>query len=214
MHVRLVSLALFLVVVVAGCGGSGHDTVSAISLKPHLLPASALPGFGYERGLDWSNPVNLVGEGMSLPEMTHPSAAVSEVKGANFEGGAGEVLRKGSGADATEVHIGVAKFKSAADAERVRDWMHNQDLQQPCFVQCIFSPRPMAVPGVATARLVEQTPTAVTPPPKGPPTHYMAEFTTGPYLEWMFVQADAKAKAQVAAGVKQYYNHAREAAAG
>jgi hypothetical protein len=171
-------------------------------------------GFGYERGLDWSNPVNLVGEGMSLPEMTHPSAAVSEVKGANFEGGAGEVLRKGSGADATEVHIGVAKFKSAADAQRVRDWMHNQDLQQPCFVQCIFSPRPMAVPGVATARLVEQTPTAVTPPPKGQPTHYMAEFTTGPYLEWMFVQADAKAKAQVAAGVKQYYNHAREAAAG
>ena len=236
MRVRLVSLALFLVVVVGGCGGGGDETVSANSLKSHLVPASSVPGFSYERGLDWSDPVNLVGEGMFLPEVTHPSAAVSEVKGAKFEGAAGEVLRKGSGFDATELHVGVAKFKSAADANRVRDWMHKQDLQQPCFVECIFSPRPAAIPGVPAARFVVQTPTAVPPPPKGgtpvkstsgapakgpvpagaasgPPTNYMAEFTIGPYLYWAFLQADAKDKSQVAAGVKLYYEHAKKVAA-
>lgn len=234
MRVRLLSLALFFVLVVAGCGGSGDEKVSANSLKPRLVPASAIPGFSFERGLDFSDPVNLVGEGMFLPEVTHPSTAVSEVKDEKLEGATGEVLRKGSGFDATELHIGVAKFKSAADANRVRDWMHKQDLQQPCFVECIFSPRPGSIPGVPGARFVVQTPTAVpskggtpvkspsgaaikgpagrpTGASSGQPANYMAEFAIGPYLHWVFLHADPKAKGQVVAGVKVYYEHAKKA---
>jgi hypothetical protein len=41
----------------------------------------------------------------------------------------------------------------------------------------------------------------------------MAEFTIGPYLYWAFLQADAKDKSQVAAGVKLYYEHAKKVAA-
>jgi hypothetical protein len=44
-----------------------------------------------------------------------------------------------------------------------------------------------------------------------PPTNYLAEFTIGPYLQWVYLQADAKAKQQVAAGVKLYYEHAKKA---
>jgi hypothetical protein len=236
MRARLVALALSIVVVVAGCGGGDDNEVSADSLKPRLVPATALPGFGLERRLDWSDPVNLVGEGMFLPEATRPTAAVSELKDAHFEGAAGEVLRKGSGFDATEVHIGVAKFKSAADANKVRDWMHKQDLQQPCFVECIFNPRPASIAGVPGARFVVQTPSAVPPPPKGasggedgpratinppagappgvsgPPSNYVAEFTIGPYLYWMYLQAEPKDKGQVVAGVKLYYAHAKKEA--
>jgi hypothetical protein len=218
MRVRYLSLALFLVVAVAGCGGGGDSTVSASSLQPHLASATSVPGFKLERRLDWSDPVNLVSEGMFLPEATHPSQAVSEIKNAHFEGAAGEVLRQGSGFNATELNIGVAKFKSAADANAVRDWMHKQDLQQPCFVQCIFSPRPASIRGVPGARFVVQLPTGAPKPPPGaipvgggPQSNYLAEFTVGRYLHWVFLQASAKDKGEVVAGVKGYYAQAQKA---
>jgi hypothetical protein len=221
-RVRLLSLALFLAVAVGGCGGGGDSTVSSTSLQSRLIPASQVPGFKFERRLDWSDPVNLVGEGMTLPEVTHPSQAVSELKNANFEGAAGEVLRKGSGFATTELNIGAAKFKSPADADNVRDWMHKQDLQQPCFVQCIFSPRPATIPGVPGARFVVQQPTGAPKPPpglklppgarSGPPANYLAEFTVGPYLHWVFLQADPKDRAQVVAGVKRYHDYAQKIA--
>jgi hypothetical protein len=41
------------------------------------------------------------------------------------------------------------------------------------------------------------------------PTNYLAEFTIGPYLYWMGLQAEPSAKAKFEAGVKAYYAHAR-----
>src|SRR5260370_40846520 len=79
--------------VVAGCGG--QSKVSSTALMPRLAPESAAPGFHLERTLDWSDPTNLVGEGIRLPERTHPSQAVSEIHGAGFEGAAGEQLNQG-----------------------------------------------------------------------------------------------------------------------
>ena len=181
-----------------GCGG--ESKVSASSLKSRLFPASLTPGFRQLRTFDWSDPVNLVGEGFFLPEVTHPSEAVKEVRDAGFRGAVGEDLNRG-GPTGDEIRTGVVKFKSASAAEKIRDWLHREDLQQPCYAQCIFSPRNLAISGVPGAVAVRQVPSLQppgTPPPgvklpsgvkaprvlpgSGPPTRYLAEFTIGDYL--------------------------------
>src|SRR5689334_3544658 len=77
----------------AGCGGS--DDVSAASLNPRLLPVAFLPSFHKLRTFDWSDPVNLVGEGIFLPEATDPSQAVKEIRDAGLRGSTGEDLNRG-----------------------------------------------------------------------------------------------------------------------
>jgi hypothetical protein len=205
-------------VALAGCGGGGAK-VSSASLKSRLLPASAVPGFGLQRTLDWDDPVNLVGEGLALPQVTHPSAGVKEFTDAHLKGAAGEVLSNGSGLNATDVRVGVAQFKSAADATRVRDWMHNQDLREPCFSKCIFTTRSVALASVPGVRFVVQSAPAPRPrriPPGAPrltggPANYLAEFTIGPYLYWALLQGDASAKAKFEGGLQVYYAHAKKA---
>jgi hypothetical protein len=208
---------------IAGCGGSGDETVSSSSLQGRLLPASAVPGFGVQRTLDWSDPVNLVGEGLSLPQATHPSVAVKEFDDAHLRGATGEVLVKGSGLNESAVVVGVARFKSEADATSVRDWMHREDLQQPCFGPCVFAPGPVRVPGIPGLRYVVQSSHAPPPPPPpgaprgvrvrvGPaPANYLAEFTIGPYLYWAALHADSTAQRKFEQGVKLYYAHAKQA---
>jgi hypothetical protein len=204
----------------AGCGGSGGTTSSA-SLRPRLLPASAVPGFGLQRTLDWSDPVDLVGEGVALPQVTRPSTAVKEFKDASLKGAAGEVLSSGTGPNGTEIRVGVAQFASAADATRVREWMHREDLHQPCYGPCIFAPTPVSLAGLSSVRLVVQSSPPPPRPPGAPrgvrivnasPTNYLAEFTVGPYLYWAALQADSSAKAKFEQGVKRYYEHARQTA--
>jgi hypothetical protein len=212
-----------------GCGSGSKSKVSAASLKQRLLPASLTPGFQALRTLDWSDPVNLVGEGIFLPEATHPADAVKQVKSAGLRGAAGEDLNKG-GPTGDEIRNGVIKFKSAGAADKVRDWMHKEDLQQPCFAQCIFSPRNLAIPGVPGATAVRQVPSGAPPPPgtpppgvklppgvkvprvvpgAGPPTRYLIEFTVGPYLYFISGSGDAAAKAKFVAGAKQYYDRVK-----
>jgi hypothetical protein len=220
MRSRLLAVAgLCGAVTIAGCGSGGGGKVSSASLQPRLLAASSVPGFGLQRRLDWSDPVNLVVEGMYLPQALHPSQAVSELSGHGFQGGAGEVLVTGSSPEATEVRLGVAKFASAADAAAVRDWMHHEDGHQPCFSQCIFAPRQMSLKAVPAARYVVQSGIQRPLPPGAPknakagpaPANYLAEFTIGPYLYWGFLQADATAQSRFEAGVALYYAHAKQA---
>ena len=210
----------------AGCGSS-EEKVSSASLRPRLLPSSAVLPFGFalERTQDWSDPVNLVGEGLQIPQRTRPSEALKEFTGAHFEGSAGEVLAKGLGLNETAIKVGVAKFASAADAERVRDWMHREDLKQPCYSQCSFAPGPVSVNGFPSIKLVVQKGPAVPPlPPGAPPAaraqlkahppsapaNYLTEFTVGPYLYWANTSADATAQSRFEQGVKLYYEHALE----
>src|SRR5205823_10768123 len=102
-------------------------------------------------------------------------------------------------------------------------WMHGQDLQQPCFSECAFSPTPLQLPGVPGSAAVVQTAAAPPPPPAGarapvgaapgsPPANYLAEFTIGPYLYWVWGQVDAtpKNKTLFQEGLKLYYQHARQ----
>ena len=184
-----------------GCGSESN--VSASSLKPRLLPASLTPGFHLLRTLDWSDPVNLVGEGIFLPELTHPSQAVKEVRDAGFRGAVGEQLNRG-GPNGTDIRSGVAEFKSAGGAEKVRDWMHSEDLQQPCFAQCIFSSAqpPGPPPGVKLPPGVKAPRVA---PGSGPPTRYLAEFTIGDDLYFVSTEGNAAARARFVTGIQQYY---------
>jgi hypothetical protein len=214
----LVGACLSLGVAVAGCGGGGGN-VSSASLQSQLLPASSVPGFGLQRTLDWSDPVNLVGQGLSLPQATQPSAGVNEFKSAHLRGSAGEVLATGAGSNATEVVVGVARFNGEADANRVRDWMHRQDLHQPCFGPCIFAPGAVSVPGIPSSRFVVQSSHAPPLPPGAPrgarvgpaPANYLAEFTVGPYLYWTVLHGDSGAQARFEQGLKLYYAHAKQA---
>jgi hypothetical protein len=200
--------AALLLALVSGCGGGGK--VSATSLYPRLLPASSVPGFDLERKLDWSNPVNLVGEGVALPEVTHPSAAVKEFESDHLKGAAGEVLKRGGGLNASEIHVGVAKFDSASDAGKVRTWMHGEDLQQPCFGVCAFAPKNMKLSAVPHSAAVVQTTTGG--PPGTGPANYRAEFTIGPYLYWVWFQGDAYARtaSRFDTGLGLYYRHAKQ----
>ena len=228
MRERLLATAfLATCVAVAGCGGGGK--VSSASLEPRLLPSNSIPGFGVQRTLDWTNPVDLVGQGMALPQVTRPSAAVKEFSGRHLRGAAGRIFANGSGLEETVVRTGVARFDSAADANAVRDWMHEQDLEQPCYGKCIFSPAPVAIAGIPSARFVEQSshlPAPPAPPPgftapgakghhapvfAGPaPANYLAEFTIGPYLYWAVLQATAGNTAKFEAGLRAYYAHASQ----
>jgi hypothetical protein len=205
----LLTLAVLPLALVTGCGGGGGE-VSAKSLDPRLLPVSSLPGFGLERRLDWTNPIDLVGEGVALPSATYPSAGVKEFQDAHLKGAAGEVLNRGVGLNANEIHIGVAKFDSASDAAGVRSWMHGQDLQQPCFTQCVFSPRSIKLPGVPNSTAVVQTTTGGKP--GSGPANYRAEFTVGPYLYWVWFQGDAsdETKKRFQSGLDLYYQHAKQ----
>jgi hypothetical protein len=214
----LVGACVCLVVALAGCGDSGGGKVSSASLQSRLLPASSVPGFGLQRTLDWSDPINLVGQGLSLPQVTRPSVAVNEFKDAQLRGSAGEVLATGAGVNATEAVVGVARFKSESDANRVRDWMHTQDLHQPCFGQCIFAPGPVSVQGIPSLRFVVQSSHAPPLPPGSPrgarvaaPANYLAEFTVGPYLYWAVLHGESGAQPRFEQSLKRYYAHAKQA---
>lgn len=216
---RLIAVAsLSIGLTAVGCGGGGGQ-VPAASLNSRLLPASSVPGFGLERSLNWDDPINLVGEGLALPQITHPSAAVDEFRQAHLRGAAGEVLSNGAGPNSTEVRVGVAEFKSHADANRVRDWMHTEDLREPCFGQCIYTTNTVALSGMPGVRFVVQS-THLPPPrhippgaPKftGGPANYLAEFTIGSYLYWAILQADAGSRASFVHGLQRYYAHAKQA---
>ena len=116
--------------------------------------------------------------------------------------------------------MGVAKFASAADAQGVREWMHREDLKQPCYSQCNFAPGTVSVKGFPGIKLVVQKgqapplppgapPAARAHPPSGP-SNYLTEFTLGPYLYWANLQADASAQSRFEDGAKLYYAHARQ----
>jgi hypothetical protein len=200
----------------AGCGGSGGK-VSASSLKGRLMPASFVTGFSLQRTFDWKDPVNLLGEGLLLPEATRPADALAKVRKAGFKGGTGERLTRGRPPDEDDLTVGVLKLASASKATALRDYLHGQDLQQPCYTACVFSPNAISVRGVPSAMAVAQKPTRLPKPPpgarvlpgQGPPTRYFIEFTVGPYLYFSNVQGPASAQKRFVATTKRYYDRVR-----
>jgi hypothetical protein len=202
-----VALSVALVLVLGACGGGSK--VSAASLKPRLLPASSLPGYTSVASLDWSDPIDLVGQGVPIPETTYPSAAVKEFRSAHLKGAAGEVLRRGSGLNETNITVGVAEFGSTSDATKMQSWMHSEDLQQPCFGACVFSPEAVKLSGIPGASAVIQTVPNAKPSDQA---NYRAEFTIDKYLYWGSFSGDTSAttKSAFEAGIAAYYRHAKQ----
>jgi hypothetical protein len=164
----------------AGCGGD--DETSPASLKSRLVPASQLR-LEVVQPFEWDNSIDFSVEGVLLPAATKPSAAVDEIDDAGFDAGDGEILRpKGGGPD---IHVAVVKFDSDDGAVEIRDYLHGQDLQQPCFEACTVNPKELELKGVPNSKAVHQVPLPKSQiPPGAPPPfeRYVAEFTIGPYL--------------------------------
>jgi hypothetical protein len=196
----------------AGCGSSTNK-VSSQSLRNRLLPVGSVPGFRLLREFDWSDPIDLAGEGIVTPEATRPSDVVKAIRAAGLAGGAGEQLAQGAPPNENDIVNGVVKLKSAAGAKKLQAYMHAQNLQQPCFTACIYVPASFAIPGVPGVTAVAQVPHVPAPPPgakapppgAGPPYHYLVEFTVGPYLYFATGDGDAATKARVSAVVRSYY---------
>ena len=216
---------ILVIAVVSGCGsGSGGSKTSPSSLRPRVLAVSTVPGYFLARTLSWSDPVDLVGEGLFLPEIVHPSQAVKMINGAGFEGATGEKLDTNAMSD--EITTGVMKFKSAASAVKIRDWLHGEDLHEPCFTACIYTPHNLVIRDAPGARGVAQVPSAPPPPPSappalrgqrrrapvfvgGPPTRYLAEFAIGRYVYFGWTTGQAGDQAKFVTIAKSYYDRAK-----
>jgi hypothetical protein len=210
---RLLCSALALVglstAALVGCGGDDNGT-SPASLRSRLLPAAALPGFKIERRLEWDNPVDLVVEGLPLPEETPPSRAVKVFEDAGFEAAVGErlVVAKGNTFEGPHGGIDVIQLGSDDDARDALDYVHKEGLKQPCFAVCSVAARELAVEGIRGAKGVHLSPLR-NPPPNAPPPFeaYAVAFTIGPRL--FFANADGGPgqvkKDRVLSAVKRLY---------
>ena len=208
--------AAIAIIGLAACGGGGSSgKVPARTLTPRLAPPSLVRDHRLQRRFDWSNPVDLVGEGIVLPETTPPSRAVDVLQRAGFEGSAGERLARGLPPNEDDVTIGVVKLASPAAARRTRDWMHVEDSKQPCFAACVFSPRQLPIPGAPSARAVRQVPTRAgssrATANRALPTHYLMEFTVGPYLYFAHLDDSRRDAPGVIAATELYYRRALRA---
>jgi hypothetical protein len=181
---RALTLAAILTLAFAGCGGDDNDT-SPAELKSQLLPASAIPGFKIERNFGWDNPIDLVAEGLAVPETTHPSSAVKTFEDADFEAAVGEhlVVAKGNPFQGPQGTVDVIQLGSNDDARKALDYVGKEALKQPCFAVCSVEGREFAVEGIPGAKGVQQRPQRQ-PPPNAPPPFeaYGIGFTIGPRL--------------------------------
>ena len=183
MSVRSVAIVavMLLAIGLAACGDDNGGTSSA-ELKSQLLPASGVKGFKVERDFEWDNPTDLTVQGLFLPQDTLPSEAVSEIDDAGFDAAAGESFEvaKGNPFDGPHMQVNVIAVGSDSDAQTIRDYLHEQDLKQPCFQVCSVNPSSISVPGIPDAKGAQQVPQK-DPPPNAPPPFaaYAVEFPIG-----------------------------------
>jgi hypothetical protein len=184
---RLLCVTLALVGVsiagLVGCGGDDNGT-SPANLRSHLLPASAVPGFKIERNFSWDNPIDLVAQGLPLPQATPPSRAVKVFEDAGFEAAVGlGLVGKGNTFEGPHATIDVIQLGSDDDARDALDYVRKEALKQPCFAVCSVEGREFAVEGIPGAKGVQLSPLR-NPPPNAPPPFeaYGVGFTIGPRL--------------------------------
>jgi hypothetical protein len=183
---RLALVALLATGALAGCGDDdddGGDGASAADLKKQLLPESDVPGYKVQRTFAWDNATDAVVQGLFLPEETPPSRGVEVYEDAGFEAGAGEQLVKGNPFEGPHAAVVVIEFGSEDGARDALDFVHGEDLKQPCFAVCSVNPREMAVDGIPGAKGAQLLPLR-NPPDNAPPPFeaYAVEFTVGARL--------------------------------
>ena len=179
--------------------------------RVRVIPPPASGGrFSVERYFAWKNPIDVVGQGFVLPEVTAPSQGVDVVKKAGFDAGAGEALTQG--AAGPQLLVDAIKFKSAAGATQVRDWLHKQDLTQPCFSICsenVSNLNLASVPGSTAAKQVPLTKLPRNSPE--PFDRYAVEFSMGPYLYTGVINGGPGTISPklFEKGAKAYYDHVK-----
>jgi hypothetical protein len=200
--------SLVAMVFVAGCGGD-NESASPKTLKPDLPPASDYKGFRLERTFAWDNPIDVVVDGIPLPESTEHSVAVGRFEDAGFEAGAGERLR---GAKDEDASITIAQFGSDDQAREILRYVQKEGLKQPCSGVCSEAGAKFDVPGIPGARGVQQTPLKNLPPHGPPPfSAYGVVFTVGSkfYLVGSGGPPGAVKRDQVIEAARSLYNHVR-----
>src|SRR5947208_5055662 len=208
MSVGLGSLA---VAVAVGCGGGGGST-SPSELQSRLLNPNQLPPLVDLRDFSWTDPTDFVVQGVFSPENTKPSAVISAIDDAGFQAAAGHYsLPKGS--NGPQVYFDVARFDSSGGATKARDYLHGQDLTQPCYTACVVNPQDYTVPGVPNAKGVHQVPNGSKGPPGGHPfERYAVEFTIGSDLYIVDARGDPGSipQGQFNTGSKRVYDFAKQ----
>jgi hypothetical protein len=175
-----------------------------------IRPPASGTRFKVERYFEWKNPIDVVAQGFALPEVTAPSQGVDVLKKADFDAGAGEVLTTGGAGP--RLVVDALEFKSAKGATNVRDWLHGQDLMQPCFSTCSESVSNLNLADIPGSRAAKQVPLRKLPPNAPPPfDHYAVEFSMGPYLYVGHI-SDGPGMGSprlFAKGAKAYYDHVK-----
>ncbi len=198
----------------AGCGGDeGGDEPAPESLATQLPPPSQLGPLREERSFNWDNATDFVVEGTVLPEATAPSSAIEQIDDAGFAAGAGQILvPKGPGGGAP-VNVAVAAFDSSDGATQAQDYLHDQDLQQPCFAACAVNRRELTIEEIPGATAVHHVPIkGELPPGLHPFEGFAVEFTIGSNLYYASASSDPGdiPVAEFEKGALRFYEHAQQ----
>jgi hypothetical protein len=198
-------------VVVAGCGGDGGGEASPADLEPLLPPPSQLGPLEMERTFEWDNATDFIVQGTVLPEDTPPSSSVEKMDDAGFQAAAGEqLIPKGGGAP---TFVDAARFDSAEGATEAQNYLHQQDLQQPCAGSCVVAPQELTISDIPGATAVHQVPTkGPVPPGRQPFEAYSVEFTDGSALFYATASGDPGDISPQAfeKGAVAFYEYARD----
>jgi hypothetical protein len=209
-------IALFVVALAAaGCDGDDEEAAapSASSLERLLPPPNEVGPLRLERSLSWDNPTDFVVQGTVLPEAKPPSSAVAQMEDAGFAAAAGSILVPRGGG--SPVNVSVAAFDSEDGAVQAQDYLHDQDLQQPCFAACAVSPQELAINDIPGATAVHQVPTTgELPPGTSRFEAFAAEFTIGEDLFYVHASGDPGdiPPAAFERGTAAVYDHASQTA--
>jgi hypothetical protein len=175
---RSVLAALFLAVAAAASGCGGGEDITPASLSHLLLPAGQIRPLVLQRTFKWTDQTDFVVQGLYLPQSTLPSVAVDEIDKARFAAGAGELAFGPGGGP--RVMVDVAAFDSDTGAERVREFLHAEDLREPCYGACPVTPRNHPMPGIPDSKGIHQVPNGIKPAlGVSPFERYAVEFTIG-----------------------------------
>lgn len=179
------------------------------------MPAAGFP-VKIRHRFEWGNAGDFTSQGLSLAPVTQPSSAITVIDRAGFEAAAGELLAPS--AAGPRAYSEVAKFDSAAGARKVLDYLHAEDLRQPCSRACAIAARPMPVVGIPGAMGAHQGPFTgrATRSPGQRFERYLVEFAIGPYL---YIGKVTGSPGEVpaplfSAGIKSFYEYARRQSAG
>jgi hypothetical protein len=196
----------------AGCGGDDGDNASPSELQAQLISPDQIPPLQDRRDFSWDDPTDFVVQGVFYPENTRPSAVIGAIDDAGFQAGAGRyALPKGEGGP--DVYFDVAQFDSEDGARQAQEYLHGQDLQQPCYAACVVNPEEYDVSGIPGAKAVHQVPNGRKGPPGTEPfERFVVEFTIGPDLYIVDTRGDPGdvPPDQFNAGSKRVYDFAKQ----